>query len=73
MSDNPYEGTDLWEFRHGLEMLERHRAAGVTENADPVWVLPDDVLPGAVSAYGLDVIRADVDGPMLAYRTRETT
>ena len=69
MSGNPYEGSDLWDFRHALELLNRHREAGVTLHADPVWLLPDDVLPGAVSAYGLDVVRADVDVPMLAYRS----
>ena len=64
---NPYEGTDLWNFRYGLELLRRHQEAGVDLHTKPVWLLPADVLPGATSVYGMDVLRADVEVPMLAY------
>lgn len=67
MMGNPYEGTEFWRFRHGLEQLTRLREAAL--DVDLVWVLPDDVFAGATEVYGLRVIRADVPGPLLAHFT----
>ena len=48
-----------------LVLLNRLRSARL--DADLAWLLPPDVLPGVTSAYGLPVIRAAVDHPMLAH------
>lgn len=62
---NPYEGTEFWRLRHGLERLRRLQDAAL--DADLVWVLPEDVFAGVEEVYGLRVIRADVPAPLLAH------
>jgi hypothetical protein len=48
-----------------LVVLERLQMQMLDE--DPVWVLPDSVLPGVTSAYGIPVVRAQVDAPLLGH------
>lgn len=62
-----------WEFSvdplRGLpDLRERLRGLGVPDE-DLCWVVGDDVLQGLHRAWGLDIVRAAVPSPMLAFRS----
>jgi len=55
-----------------LVLLSRVRMALNLPDSQVVLLLPDDVLAGVTSAYGLAVVRAPVRAPMLGLRPKES-
>lgn len=63
MTDLMAEYGEFAEVASLLPTLMRLRAHGL--DADATFILPEKVLPGVTSAYGLAVVRAAVPLPMI--------
>ncbi len=72
-SGNPYEGTDLWELRHGLILVAEIRAnLGLEGKEGLAWFLPPTLLPGVTVAYGLPVHRVEcITRPYVGVQARD--